>query len=128
MAFVATRNNQLYGVVQVWIDPDDLKAEFSIIIHDDCHGEGLGLQLMREMIAYLTDRGVLQIYSTVLPHNRYMLKLAERLGFKIRQNFEEGVVDVVKNLNPVTDKWQNKRIYRFSRLFVIVFLISTVQQ
>lgn len=113
MAFVATRNNQLYGVVQVWIDPDDLKAEFSIIIHDDCHGEGLGLQLMREMIAYLTDRGVLQIYSTVLPHNRNMLKLAERLGFKIRQNFEEGVVDVVKNLNPVTDKWQNKRIYRF---------------
>lgn len=113
MAFVAIRDNNLYGVVQVWIDPDDLTAEFSIIIDDECHGEGLGLQLMTEIINYLSERGVLQIFSTVLPHNRGMLKLAERLGFKARHNLEEGVVDVVKNLNPVTHSWQNKRIYRF---------------
>lgn len=113
MAFVAIRDSNLYGVVQVWIDPDDLTAEFSIIIDDNCHGEGLGQQLMTEIINYLTDRGVLQIFSTVLPHNRGMLKLAERLGFKARHNLEEGVVDVVKNLNPATHSWQNKRIYRF---------------
>lgn len=111
MAFVATHEGKLYGVVEVWIDPDDVGAEFSVIIDDNCRGEGLGMQLMQEIILYLTRRGVLQIFSTVLPHNKGMLNLAKRLGFKTRHNLEEGVVEVSKELNPVKHNWQKKRMY-----------------
>ncbi|MFY9180521.1 MAG: GNAT family N-acetyltransferase [Venatoribacter sp.] len=112
MAFVALREEKLYGVVQVWVDPDDVSAEFSVILNDNCRGEGLGLKLMQEIEKYLTNRGVLQIVGTVLPHNTGMLKLAERLGFKMRNNFDEGVVEVGKNLNVPLHSWQKKRMYR----------------
>lgn len=113
MAFVALREGALYGVVRVWIDADDVTAEFSVIIDDNCRGEGLGLRLMQGIIEYLTKRGVLQIFGTVLPHNTGMLKLSERLGFHMRHNMDEGVVEVGKNLNPIKYAWQKKRLYPF---------------
>lgn len=111
MAFVAICDGVLYGVVEVWVDPDDVGAEFSVIIDDNCRGEGLGMRLMEEIMQYLTQRGVLQIFSTVLPHNKGMLNLAKRLGFKTRHNLEEGVVEVSKELNTVKHNWQKKRMY-----------------
>lgn len=111
MAFVALRDNSLYGVVRVWIDPDDVTAEFAVIIDDGCRGEGLGKALMDTIIDYLQNRGVLQIYGSVLPHNRGMLKLAQKLGFNRRNNPDEGVVDVGKSLNPLRYSWQRKRMY-----------------
>ncbi|ASP39785.1 GNAT family N-acetyltransferase [Bacterioplanes sanyensis] len=111
MAFVALREELLFGVARVWIDPDDVTAEFAVIIDDNCRGEGLGKALMDTIIAYLTERGVLQIYGTVLPHNRGMLSLADRLGFSRRNNPEEGVVEVGKSLNPLKYSWQRKRMY-----------------
>ena len=117
MAFVAVSGGVLYGIVEVWIDPDDVGAEFSVIIDDNCRGEGLGMQLMQEIIAYLTRRGVLQIFSTVLPHNKGMLGLAKRLDFRARHNIEEGVVEVSKQLNPVKHNWQKKRMFYASDIF-----------
>ena len=111
MAFVALREGELYGVVRVYIDADDVAAEFSVIIDDNCRGEGLGLRLMQGIIGYRTERGVLQMFGTVLPHNGGMLKLAERLGFSAHHNMDEGVVEVGKNLNPLKYAWQRKRMY-----------------
>lgn len=112
MAFVALRHDDIDGVVRVWIDPDDVTAEFAVIISDHCRGEGLAFRLMSGIVDYLTQRGVLQIYGTVLPHNRGMLKLADRLGFSQRQNMDEGVVEVGKVLNNHKHNWQRKRLYR----------------
>ncbi|MDO6681097.1 MULTISPECIES: bifunctional acetate--CoA ligase family protein/GNAT family N-acetyltransferase [unclassified Oceanobacter] len=111
MAFVACVDGQLKGVVRVWIDPDDVAGEYSVIVGDQCRGEGLGKQLMQIMIDYLTNRGVLQMFGTVLPHNPGMLNLNRRLGFTLHHNHEEGVVEVTKNLNPLKYAWQRKRMY-----------------
>ncbi|UTW46769.1 GNAT family N-acetyltransferase [Bacterioplanoides sp. SCSIO 12839] len=113
MAFVAIRDNKLYGVVRAWVDPDDVTAEYSVIIDDECRGEGLGHHLMTRIIEYLTDRGVLQVFGTVLPHNSGMLGLCEHLGFVLHNNMEEGVVDVVKELNPMQYGWQRKKMLTF---------------
>lgn len=110
MAFVALNEGELYGVVRVYIDADDVSAEFSVIIDDNLRGEGLGFRLMQDIIQYLTNRGVLQIVGTVLPQNSGMLKLSRRLDFKLRQNLEEGVVEVGKTLNPMKYSWQKKRM------------------
>ena len=110
MAFVAIRDGALYGVVRVWIDPDDVSAEYSVIVSDECRGEGLGKYLMESMINYLTQRGVLQIFGSVLPHNQGMLNLNRRLGFTLHHNVDEGVVDVARVLNPLKYAWQKKRM------------------
>lgn len=111
MALVATKNSVLFGVVRVWIDPDDVTAEFSVIVDDSSRGERLGSHLMSRIIEYLRERGVLQIYGTVLPENSPMLKLAQRLGFVSKLKSTEGVVEVTMKLNKEKYAWQMKRMY-----------------
>ena len=111
MAFVAWRDGKIFGVVRVWIDPDDVTAEFSVIVDDNSRGERLGFHLMSRIIEYLKDRGVLQIYGSVLPENGPMLKLARRLGFSNRLNTADGVVEVAMILNSEKYAWQSKRMY-----------------
>lgn len=110
MAFVAHRDGRLFGVVRVFVDPDDVTAEYSVIVADECRGEGLGKYLMESMITYLTQRGVLQVFGTVLPHNQGMLNLNRKLGFTLHHDHEEGVVEVAKTLNPMKYSWQRKRM------------------
>lgn len=111
MAFVAWFDGAIYGVVRVWIDPDDVTAEFSVIIDDHCRGERLGHHLMSRIITYLKERGVLQIVGTVLPENGPMLRLADKLGFSTRNNAHDGVVELAMELNPKQFDWQGKRMY-----------------
>jgi acetyltransferase len=82
-----------------------------VIVDDNSRGERLGHHLMSRIIDYLTERGVIQIYGSVLPENGPMLKLAQRLGFTQNMNSAEGVVEVAKSLNPMKYSWQSKRIY-----------------
>ena len=112
MAFVAIQGKILAGVVRSWIDPDSIKAEFSVLVGDDYAGQRLGFILMDKMIDYLThERGVLQLIGSVLPNNHPMLKLAKRLGFSIEENSKEGFVELVLNLNEPKHSWQQKRLY-----------------
>lgn len=112
MAFVTFSDDELAGVVRVWVDPDNITAEFSVLIGDHFAGQQLGSLLMTRMIEYLKDdRGVLQLLGTVLPNNRPMLTLARRLGFSERENTSEGVVEIVLDLNNPRQEWQKKRMY-----------------
>ncbi|MDF1764561.1 MAG: GNAT family N-acetyltransferase, partial [Oleibacter sp.] len=111
MAFIAYNGAVMKGVVRVWIDPDNVAAEFSVIIDDLLRGEGLGRHLMERIIDYLKNRGVIQIYGSVLPENKPMLALAERLGFAAKLNREDGVMEIAKTLNRQRHKWQGKRMF-----------------
>jgi acetyltransferase len=89
MAFIATATAtgpdgqlQTLGVVRAMTDPDNLEAEFGVIVRSDLKGSGLGLLLMQKMIAYLRSQGTQRLVATVLDYNERMLKLARELGFK----------------------------------------------
>jgi acetyltransferase len=90
MAFIATRHiegdgEETLGAVRATIDPDNIAAEFGVIVRSDTKGSGLGTKLMEKLITYLRQRGTQRIVGTVLRENKGMLELAKRLGF------EEGV-------------------------------------
>jgi acetyltransferase len=87
MAFIATAPGpdgqlQTLGVVRAMTDPDNVEAEFGVIVRSDLKGSGLGLLLMQKMIAYLRSQGTQRLVATVLDYNERMLKLARELGFK----------------------------------------------
>ena len=91
MAFVALADGpngqvQTLGVVRAMTDPDNIEAEFGVIVRSDLKGSGLGLLLMQKMIAYLRSQGTQRLVATVLDYNDRMLKLARELGF------EEGAI------------------------------------
>ena len=91
MAFIATRHiegngEETLGAVRATVDPDNISAEFGVIVRSDTKGSGLGTKLMEKLIAYLRERGTERIVGTVLRENQGMLELAKRLGFQESAN------------------------------------------
>jgi acetyltransferase len=82
------------GVVRIVTDPDNERAEFAIVVRSDQKGRGLGRTLLEKMIRYCRARGTRELVGQVLPDNRAMLELAERLGFQSRYAPADGVVEV----------------------------------
>ena len=87
MAFVAIATGpdgqpQTLGVVRAMTDPDNVEAEFGVIVRSELKGSGLGLLLMNKLIAYLRSQGTQRLVATVLDYNERMLHLAKELGFE----------------------------------------------
>jgi acetyltransferase len=73
---------QTLGVVRAMTDPDNLSAEFGVIVRSELKGAGLGRLLMHKLITYLRKQGTARLVATVLDQNDRMLKLAKELGFE----------------------------------------------
>ena len=88
MAFIAVRTlpdgtAQTLGVVRAVIDPDNVDAEFAIIVRSDLKGQGLGHLLLRKMIDFLAGRGTQRMVAYVLRENEAMRELARSQGFAV---------------------------------------------
>ena len=88
MAFIAVRDvpgdaAQTLGVVRAVIDPDNVDAEFAIIVRSDLKARGLGPLLLRKMISFLSQRGTQRLVADVLRENNAMRKLALSLSFVV---------------------------------------------
>ena len=115
MAFIAEHerpdgSKEMLGVVRVWNDPDNIRTEFSIIIRDDLHGQGLGGLLMEKMIRYCKGIGILEMVGTVMLDNQPMRALLKHLGFSFRYNVDEQVVEATLRLNEPSSDWQRHRL------------------
>ena len=96
MAFVAqpvddagTPLHDIAGIVRIAADPDNLRAEYAVIVSSHLKGHGLGRRLMREIIQYARARKIGEIYGEVLRENKPMLALAEKLGFSRHASEDE---------------------------------------
>lgn len=86
MAFIAEARgadgvDETLGVVRAVTDPDNLAAEFGVIVRSDLKGRGLGRLLMDKLIRYQRARGTQRIVGDVILENVGMRDLARRLGF-----------------------------------------------
>ncbi|MEO8248726.1 MAG: bifunctional acetate--CoA ligase family protein/GNAT family N-acetyltransferase [Burkholderiales bacterium] len=86
MAFVAVRtladgSEQTLGVVRTMTDPDNVEAEYAIVVRSDLQGKGLGHLLTRKIIEYAAARGTQRMVAYVLHDNRGMCRLALSHGF-----------------------------------------------
>lgn len=105
MAFIATRplttgDSETLGVVRAATRPDNEAAEFAIIVRNEMKGTGLGKALLDKMIHYVKSRGTKVLEATTLPENSHMIGLARRLGFTIKTDYEDEVVEMKLPLNP----------------------------
>ncbi|WP_372762478.1 N-acetyltransferase family protein, partial [Pseudoalteromonas sp.] len=102
MAFIVSQQHdnqqRTLGVSRVIMDPDNLHAEFAIVVRSDCQGLGLGRLLMNAAIAHCKRQGVKSVEGITLPENVGMIELARKLGFKITRDFEEGSINMVLTL------------------------------
>lgn len=87
MAFIALDtaadgSQETLGVVRAVCDPDDVEAEFAILVRTDVQGRRLGSVLLSKMIGYLRTRGTRRMSGYVLRENAPMHALMLALGFE----------------------------------------------
>jgi len=103
MAFIATRkradgSDETLGVARVIADPDNIEAEFAVIVRSDLKRQGLGCILMRKLIDYCRNRGTQAIVGETLRHNHLLLELIRHFGFEISGQPEETTMKLRLNL------------------------------
>jgi acetyltransferase len=57
-------------------------AEFAIIVGDRWQGKGLGRKLLEVLIGIARERGIRRVNGFIMPENKNMIKLCEKLGFQ----------------------------------------------
>ncbi|MBN9461727.1 MAG: bifunctional acetate--CoA ligase family protein/GNAT family N-acetyltransferase [Burkholderiales bacterium] len=98
MAFIATARDargepETLGVVRVVTDPDNLEAEFAVLVRSDLKGQGLGHLLMNKIIDYCRASGTGVIKGLILASNEGMLALAQRLGFSLERAHDGDTIE-----------------------------------
>ncbi|MDB5917458.1 MAG: family N-acetyltransferase [Massilia sp.] len=97
MAFIATRmgpggRDETLGVGRVVADPDNVSAEFAVLVRSDLKGHGLGKALMKKLIACCRARGTREIVGEALPQNTRLIRLVKGLGFEVTAAPDEGTM------------------------------------
>jgi len=104
MAFIAARTlpdgtAQTLGVARAVCDPDNVEAEFAVIVRSDLKGRGLGHILLQTLIDYLAQHGTQRIIGYALRENSAMSELARSHAFEIDVPGSDGsVLRLVRNL------------------------------
>lgn len=109
MALVAVGRDEagrdyVHGVVRITSDPDNIRAEYAVMVLSGLKGQGLGMRLMQAIIAYARSRDIREIFGEVLAENTGMLHLCDQLGFTRRRHPEDpGIVLVSLDLTAAPD-------------------------
>ncbi|WJD49382.1 bifunctional acetate--CoA ligase family protein/GNAT family N-acetyltransferase [Enterobacter sp. PGRG2] len=103
MAFVAVRRtdqgDEILGVTRAISDPDNIDAEFAVLVRSDLKGLGLGRRLLEKLISYTRDHGLKRLNGITMPNNRGMVTLARKLGFNVDVQLEDGIVGLTLRLD-----------------------------
>lgn len=96
MAFIAISEREFGGVETLGVaraiaDPDNIAAEFAIIVRSDMKGKGLGPILFRKFIDYCRSRGIKELVGEALMDNQRVIGLVRRFGGSVAHS-EPGTV------------------------------------
>ncbi|TMQ89891.1 GNAT family N-acetyltransferase [Actinomadura soli] len=117
VALIATIGEEMVAVVRYdRVDGDDraggrpetaepetaepATAEVAFLVEDAHQGRGLGPVLLEHIAAAARERGVRRFVASVLPDNRRMTRVFREAGYRAEQRFEEGVIELVLDLEP----------------------------
>ena len=98
MALVVLRNNaqtaesEILGVGRLTKVHGSREGEFAILVSDNWHHRGLGVELLKRLVDIGRDEKLTRIFGDILPENHDMLRVCDKLGFRHKYSAEERVV------------------------------------
>jgi acetyltransferase len=98
MALVVLRKDQITGEQEILGVGRLIKihgtreGEFAILVSDNWHHRGLGVELLKRLVNIGREEKLARIFGDILPENRDMLRVCEKLGFRSRHSAQDGVV------------------------------------
>jgi acetyltransferase len=109
MALVAFERGQdgverAIGEVRAMADPDNVVADFAIVVRSELKARGLGGLLLQSIIDYSRSRGTGELRGETLDGNLRMQKLARKLGFTLKSGLDVGTIELRLPLHDVLTK------------------------
>jgi acetyltransferase len=98
MALVVLRNtaqtaeSEILGVGRLTKIQGSGEGEFAILVSDNWHHHGLGVELLKRLVDIGRDEKLTRIFGDILPENHDMLRVCDKLGFRHKYSAEERVV------------------------------------
>ncbi|MFN7992665.1 MAG: bifunctional acetate--CoA ligase family protein/GNAT family N-acetyltransferase [Bryobacteraceae bacterium] len=98
MALVAERRNPVTGELEILgvgrltrvLGSND--AEVAVLVSDQFHGRGLGKELLARLVVVGADEKLSHLRADILPDNRDVMRICEKLGFTLHHSLEDEVV------------------------------------
>lgn len=83
-----------------YIAQDPGTAEFAVAVDDAFHGKGLGGLILERLSALAVGHGFVRFNAFTHMNNRAMLDVFRHSGFELREQFQDGVIEVVMDVLP----------------------------
>jgi acetyltransferase len=84
MALAAvSQEGEIHGVSRLVADPDNVQAEFGLMVRTDKTGRGLGTRLLGDLIDYAELHGLAWLAAEAANPRPAMLELAHDFGFRV---------------------------------------------
>ena len=68
------------------------EAEVAVVVSDKWHGRGLGKELLGRLLVVGKDEKLSKLTADILPDNREVMRICEKLGFSLKHSLDDEVV------------------------------------
>src|SRR5689334_15728642 len=98
MALVAVRRNpetgesEILGVGRMTKIHGTTEGEVAVLVSDKWHGRGLGKELLQRLLIVGANEKLTRLTADILPDNRDVMRICEKLGFSLKHSLEDEVV------------------------------------
>jgi acetyltransferase len=98
MALVAERRNpgsgehEILAVARMTRLHGVNEAEIAVVVADQWQGRGFGKELFARLLIVGADEKLSRLIASILPDNRNMMRICEKLGFEVKYSAEDEVV------------------------------------
>ncbi|WP_235880095.1 bifunctional acetate--CoA ligase family protein/GNAT family N-acetyltransferase [Polyangium aurulentum] len=93
-----TGKHEILGVGRLARTPGANEAEFALLISDRWQGKGLGSELLRRLLSIAREERIARVVGSISTENHEMQRICERLGFRLKREMGESLVDAVIDL------------------------------
>ncbi len=76
------------------------EAEFALLVGDGHQARGIGTELLRRLLAIARDESIARVTADILPDNREMRRICEKLGFRLERTPDEPTIRATIDLAP----------------------------
>jgi acetyltransferase len=87
-----TGESEILGVGRMMKIHGTTEAEVAVLVSDKWQGRGLGKELLSRLLVVGADEKLTKLTADILPDNRNVLRICEKLGFSLKHSPEDQVV------------------------------------
>jgi acetyltransferase len=92
---------EIIGVSRLTRVHQTTEAEFAVLISDRVQSQGLGTEMLRRTVDVASQEKISKITGEILPENRAMQRICEKVGLRLKYDADAGVVSAELEPGPV---------------------------